>query len=155
MSLCIFTRRTHVSKNNKKNITKCTMTNDFETSRLNSYICPHFFTPLTSKGSIPQRRGPTVTSRQYGRRAMFVSGNIRFQDGVVVDLGKLGGPLSSFVFLFFFLSLELTYFAIRYTQRTNVVSWYSGLCDIRVLFVYVTCQCAWRIAPFKFNSVSF
>jgi len=29
-----------------------------------------------------------VTSRQYGRRAIFVSGDVRFQDGDVVDLAS-------------------------------------------------------------------
>ena len=32
-----------------------------------------------------------VTSRQYGRRAIYVSGDVRFQDGDAFDLGKLGG----------------------------------------------------------------
>ena len=64
------------------------------------------------------------------------------------------GPLSSVVFFFFFLTLALAYFAIGYTHRTTVVLWYSGLCDIRVLFIYDACQCAWRIAPIRFNSVS-
>ena len=32
-----------------------------------------------------------MTSRQYGKRAVFVSGDVRFQDGDAVDLGKLGG----------------------------------------------------------------
>ena len=32
-----------------------------------------------------------MTSRQYGKRAIFVSGDVRFEDGDVVDLGKLGG----------------------------------------------------------------
>ena len=39
------------------------------------------------------RRATTiqVTSRQYGSRAIYVSGDVRFQDGDAFDLGKLGG----------------------------------------------------------------
>ena len=37
------------------------------------------------------RHKNTVTSRQYGRRAIFVPGDVRFQDGDAFDLGKLGG----------------------------------------------------------------
>ena len=101
----------------------CTVSNNIETSRLNYYKCPHSFTPLASKAQIPQqcgreyiketgisrqhsaaRRGNganrktrhnnTVTSRQYGRRAFCVSGDVRFQDGDAFDLGKLGGTFS-------------------------------------------------------------
>ena len=32
-----------------------------------------------------------MTSRQYGKRAVFVSGDVRFQNGDAVDLGELGG----------------------------------------------------------------
>ena len=38
------------------------------------------------------RKGiPTVTSRQYGKRAIFVPDDVRFQDGDAVDIGTLGG----------------------------------------------------------------
>ena len=37
------------------------------------------------------RHNNTVTSRQYGRRAIFVPGDVRFQDGDAFDLSKLGG----------------------------------------------------------------
>ena len=43
----------------------------------------------------------TVTSRQYGRRAIFVSGDVRFQDGDAVDLGKLGGAFYHLLLPFF------------------------------------------------------
>ena len=97
----------------------CTVSNNIETSRLKYYTCPRSFTPLASKAHIPQRCGRdytketgisrqhpaarrgnganrktchnnTVTSRQYGRRAIYVSGDVRFQDGDAFDLGKLG-----------------------------------------------------------------
>ena len=41
-----------------------------------------------------------MTSRQYGKRAIFVSGDVRFEDGDVVDLDKLGGGALSPVFCF-------------------------------------------------------
>ena len=111
-------------------------------------ICPHSFTPLASKTQIPPRCGRdytketasvasfrlrgtvmaanrktrhnnTVTSRQYGRSAIFVLGDVKFQDGDAFDLSKLGGGggrclpllLRSFYVLF-----ALAYFAIRYTH---------------------------------------
>ena len=103
------------------------------------------------------RHNNTVTSRQYARRAIFVPGDVRFQDGDAFDLSKLGGGgrgrflpllLRSFNVL-----LALAYFAIRYTHRTTVVLWYNGLCDIRVLFMHDASQGAWRITPIRFNNV--
>ena len=48
------------------------------------------------------RHNNTVSSRQYGRRAIYVPGDIRFQDGDAFDPGKLGGgrflPLSTSFF---------------------------------------------------------
>ena len=100
------------------------------------------------------RHNNTVTSLQYGRRSIFVSGGVRFQDGGAVDLGKRGG-LSFIFFSFFSMSaLALAYFLIWYTHRTTVLLSCSGLCDIRVLFMYDACQCAWCIAPIIFNNVS-
>ena len=37
------------------------------------------------------RHNNTVSSRQYGRRAIYVPGDVTFQDGDAFDLGKLGG----------------------------------------------------------------
>ena len=37
------------------------------------------------------RHNNTVTSRQYGWRAIFVHGDVKFQDGDAFDLSKLGG----------------------------------------------------------------
>jgi len=45
------------------------------------------------------RHNNNVTQRQYGRRAVFVSGDVRFQDGDAIDVGKRGGaffPFSTF-----------------------------------------------------------
>ena len=50
------------------------------------------------------RHNNTVSSRQYGRRAIYVPGDVRFQDGDDFDIGKLvrgGGrflPLSTSFF---------------------------------------------------------
>ena len=48
----------------------CKVSNNIETSMLNSYICPHSFTPLATKEQIPQRCGRAYTketgiSRQH------------------------------------------------------------------------------------------
>ena len=80
---------------------------------------------------------PTVTSRQYGKRAIFVSGDVRFQDGDAVDLGKLRGTAFSRLLLSF--NVCTLRVVIMYTHRTTVLLWYSGLCDIRVLFMYDAC----------------
>ena len=89
------------------------------------------------------RHNNTVTSRHYDRRAIFIPGDVKFQDGDAFDLSKLGGRrflpllLRSFNVL-----LALAYFAIMYTHRTTVVLWYDGLCDIRLLFMHDASQCA-------------
>ena len=51
-------------------------------------------------------------------------------------------------------ALAHVYVVIMYTHRTTVLLWCSGLCDLRVLFLHDACQCAWRIAPIRFNNVS-
>ena len=97
----------------------CTVSNNIETSRLNCYLCPHSFTPLRQRrkfhsdavevtlkklaslasirlrGTVMDsirktRHNNTVTSRYYGKRAIFVYGDVRFQDGDAVNLSKLG-----------------------------------------------------------------
>ena len=109
----------------------CTVSNNIETSRLNSYICPHPFTPLRQRrkfhsdavevtlkklsslasirlrGTVmaairKTRHNNTVTSRYYGRRAIFVSGDVRFQDGNEVNLSKLGEGAFFYFFTSFF-----------------------------------------------------
>ena len=147
----------------------CTVSNNIETSRLKYYTCPRSFTPLESKAHIPQRCGRdytketaifrqhpaarrgnganrktchnnTVTSRQYGRRAIYVSGDVRFQDG---DIFFCSLSMSA---------LALAYFAIRYTHTTTFVLGYNGPCDFGVLFMYDASQCAWRVSPIRFNN---
>ena len=93
------------------------------------------------------RHNNTVTSRHYGRRAIFVPGGVKFQDGDAFDLSKRGGGGGGRRFLpllhrSFNVLLALAYFAIRYTHRTTVVLWYDGLCDIRVLLLHDASQCA-------------
>ena len=49
---------------------------------------------LRGKVMAANRKTPhnnTVTSRHYGRRAIFVPGDVKFQDGDAFDLSKLGG----------------------------------------------------------------
>ena len=118
----------------------CTVSNNIETNRLNYYKCPHSFNPLASKAQIPhlcgrdytketsisrkhsaarrgiganrkKRHNNRVTSRQYGRRAFYVSSDVRFQDGDAFDLGKLGGGTFSLIF-FYFLSMSALALAI-------------------------------------------
>ena len=64
------------------------------------------------------RHNNTVTSRQYGRRAIFVPGDVKFQDGDAFDLSKLGGGRRFLPLLLrsFNVLLALAYFAIRYTH---------------------------------------
>ena len=123
----------------------CTLSNNIETSKLNSYICPHSFTPLRQRRKLHSdavevtlkklaslasirlrgtvmaairktRHNNTVTSRYYGKRAIFVSGDVRFQDGDAVNLSKVGeGAFFYFLLLSFKVLLALAYFTIRYT----------------------------------------
>ena len=91
------------------------------------------------------RHNNTVTSRHYGRHAIFVPGDIKFQDGDAFYLSKLGGGGRRFLPLLlrsFNVLLALVYFAIRYTHRTTYILWYDGLCDTRVLFMHDASQCA-------------
>ena len=102
------------------------------------------------------RHNNTVSSRQYGRRPIYVPGDVRFQDGDAFDLGKLGrggGAFFHFLLRYFNVLLALAYFSTRYTHMTTVVLWYNGLCDIQVLFMHDASQCAWRITPIRFNNV--
>ena len=72
------------------------------------------------------RHNNTVTQRRYGRRAVIVSGDVRFQDGDAIDVGKLvGGALSSLFLLSFYDLLVLAYFTVSYIHRTTVI------CDVR------------------------
>ena len=101
------------------------------------------------------RHNNTVTSRRYGRRAIFVPGDVKFQDGDAFDLSKLGGgeALSSTFTSFFQCFTCASLFRNKvHTHRTTVVLWYDGQCDIRVLFMHDASQCAWRITPIRFNN---
>ena len=51
-------------------------------------------------------------------------------------------------------ALAQVHVVIMYTHKTTVLLWCSGLCDIRVLFLYDVCQYPWRIASIRFNNVS-
>ena len=120
------------------------VSNKIETSRLNSTTCPHSFThrrqwrkshsdaveitlkKLAYLASIrlratvmaanrKTRHNNTVTSLQYGRRAILVSSGVRFQDGGAVDLGKRGGGA------FFHLLLLLFYVCTCASVLSNMV----------------------------------
>ena len=104
------------------------------------------------------RHNNTVTSRRYGRLAIFVAGDVKFQDGDAFDLSKLGGgggqALSSTFTSFFQCFTCASLFRNKvHTHRTTVVLWYDGQCDIRVLFMHDASQCAWGITPIRFNNV--
>ena len=65
------------------------------------------------------------------------------------------GTLSSGYSFFLSMSaLAQVHVVIMYTHKTTVLLWSSCLSDIRVLFLHDACQCAWRIAPIRFNNVS-
>ena len=103
------------------------------------------------------RHNNTVTSRGYGRRAIFVPDDVKFQDGDAFDLSKRaggGGALSSTFTSFFQCFTCASLFRNKvHTHRTTVVLWYVGQCDIRVLFMHDASQCAWGITPIRFNNV--
>ena len=99
------------------------------------------------------RHNNSVTSRRYGRRAIFDPGDVKFQDGDAFDLSKLGGgeALSSTFTSFFQCFTCASLFRNKvHTYRTTVVLWYDGQCDIRVLFMHDANQC---ITPIRFNNV--
>ena len=183
MCRCIFTGRRHLRKNNKRALqcARC-LTKLKAAGSILTYAhipSPHWrqrrkshryaveitLKKLASVASIRLRRtvmaanrktrhNNTVTSRQYGRRAIFVLGDVRFQDGDAFDLSKRGG--ARFIPLLprsFNVLLALAYFAIRYTHRTTVLLWYDGQCDIWVLFMHDASQSGWRITPIRFNNV--
>ena len=120
MCRCIFTGLRHLRKNNKRALqcARCLTTLKTAGSILTyAHIpSPHWrqrrkshrdaveitLKKLASVASIrlrgtimaanrKTRHNNTVTSRQYGRRAIFVPGDVRFQDGDAFDLSKLGG----------------------------------------------------------------
>ena len=75
-----------------------------------------------SNGANPEDDTPTVTSQQC-RRAIFVSGDVRLQDGDIVDQNVTGERVLSSV-LFFFpprYALALAYLALRYAHTPTDV----------------------------------
>ena len=184
MCRCLFTGGRHLRKNNKRALqcARC-LTKLKPAGSILTYAhipSPHWrqrckshrdaveitLTKLASVASISlrgtvmaanrkTRHNNTVSSRQYGRRVIYVPGDVRFQYGDPIDLGKLGGgAFFHFLLRYFNVLFALAYFSIRYTHRTTVVLWYNDLCDIRVLFMHDASQCAWRITPIRFNNVS-
>ena len=86
----------------------------------------------------------------------FRSDSVRFQDGGAVDIGKLGRGDAFFrLLLLSFNVCPCTGSCCHHVHaKTTVLFWCSGLCDIRVLFLYDVCQYAWRIASITFSNVS-
>ena len=138
MCRCIFTRGRHLTKNNKRALqcARCLRTLQPAGSILTyaPFPSPHWrqrrkshrdaveitLKKLVSVASIrlrgtvmaatrKTRHNNTVSSRQYGRRAIYVPGDVRFQDGDAFEVGKLGrggGALSST----FYFVLSMFYF---------------------------------------------
>ena len=132
MYRCIFTRRRQLRKNNKRAL-KCArfLTKLIPAGSVLTYAhipSLHWrqwrkshrdaveitLMKLTSLASIrlrgvvmaanpKTRHNNTVTSRKYGRRAIYVPGDVGFQDGNASDLSKLGGDLFLSSFSSFFL----------------------------------------------------
>ena len=94
-----------------------------------------------------------MTSRQYVKRAIFVQTTSDFKMAAPLIYANWGGGTLSSDFSFF-LSICHVHVVIMYTHKTTLLLWCSGLCDIRVLFLYDVCQYAWRIASIRFNNVS-
>ena len=131
MCRCLFTGGRHLRKNNKRALqcARC-LTKLKPAGSILTYAhipSPHWrqrckshrdaveitLTKLASVASISlrgtvmaanrkTRYNNTVSSRQYGRRVIYVPGDVRFQYGDPIDLGKLGGgrflPLSTSLF---------------------------------------------------------
>ena len=125
MYRCIFTRRRHLRKNNKRALQCARFLTKLKPagSVLTYAHIPSLhwrqwrkshrdaveitLMKLTSLASIrlrgvvmaanrKTRNNNTVTSRQYGRRAIYVPGDVGFPDGDASDLSKLGGGTSFF-----------------------------------------------------------
>ena len=54
------------------------------------------------RANLKTRHDNTMTSRLFGRRVIYVPGDVRFQDGDAVDLSKLGTGAHSFIFFISF-----------------------------------------------------
>ena len=102
------------------------------------------------------RHNNTVTSRRYGRRAIFVPGDVKFQDGDAFDLSKLGGGRRFLPLLLrsFNVLLALAYFAIRYTHiGLQLCYGTTASATFGYFFMHDASQCAWGITPIRFNNV--
>ena len=102
------------------------------------------------------RHKNTVTSRRYGRRAIFVPGDLTFQDGDAFDLSKLGGGRRFLPLLLrsFNVLLALAYFAIRYTHiGLQLCYGTTASATFGYFFMHDARQCAWGITPIRFNNV--
>ena len=102
------------------------------------------------------RHNNTVTSRRYGRRAIFVPGDVKFQDGDAFDLSKLGGGRRFLQLLLrsFNVLLALAYFAIRYTH-IGLQLCYGTTASATFGYFLCTMQVNVRggITPIRFNNV--
>ena len=151
-------------KNNKKSVIICTVTKDVDTSRLNSYICPHSFTPLTSNAYIPQRcgRGYIKETGIFFKHSAARRGNGAKPEGTSLlwrhdntanalfsfwrrhisrcrrrwyrQTGEGEAFSSDYSFFLSISALAQVHVVIMYTHRTTVLLWCSGLCGIRVRF---------------------
>ena len=103
------------------------------------------------------RHNNTVTSRRYGRRAIFVPGEIKFQDGDAFDLSKLGGggrPFLPLLLRSFNVLLALAYFAIRFTHiGLQLCYGTTASAAFGYVFMHDASQCAWGITPIRFDNV--
>ena len=132
MCRCIFTGRRHLRKNNTRALQCARRLTKLKTAgSMLTYAhipSPHWrqrrkshrdaieitIKKLASVASIRLRgtvmaanrkkcHNNTVTSRQYGRSAIFVPGDVKFQNGDAFDLSKLGG--GAFFHYYFVLSM--------------------------------------------------
>ena len=118
MCRCIFTRRRHLRKTTTS-FTMCTVSNKIKTAgsiltyadiplphwrqrrkshsdaveitlKKQAYLASIRLRGLVMAANRKTRHDNTLTSRQYGRRAIHVPGDVIFQDGGTVNLSKLG-----------------------------------------------------------------
>ena len=90
-----------------------------------------------------------VTTIRQTRRFRFLRRQIsRWRRRWSKQTGGGGRFLLSSVFLLLVLFFNVC------CHPVHVLLGCSGLCDIRILFMYDVCQFAWRIAPIRSNNVS-
>ena len=156
----------------------CTVINNVETSRRNSYTCLHPFTywrqmrkshsdaieialkKLVSLASIRLRGTEMAANRKRhfycDVTTIQQTRHFRFWRCQISRWRRRwfrqteGSAFSRLLLSFNVCTLRVV---IMYTHTTTVLLWYSGLCDIRVLFMYDACWYAWHIAPIRFNNI--